>query len=414
MRIVHLVAGSLHGGAARGAYWLHKALLEEGVNSVILLNHYDDLGDDTVHALYKNKINISLIFDRLEKLYLKFRYPEKVESLFSLTIFGRNIANNPILNSADIVNLHWVNGGFISINALSKINKPIVWTIRDMWPLTGGCHYSLGCESFTTSCGACPQLNSTKKNDISKKLCNQKETQIANSDITPVGISEWTTSLIDRSITFKNKRSFTIPNVVSEKVFKRIDKTVARLKLNLKDVPTIIFGAQNPSHFYKGMDDLLNALGKIDTDKYQIVSFGKIQNTTFYGSLNVTQLGFVSDDDLLSLIYSSGSVFVAPSHYETFGKTLVESMLCGTPVVAYNYSGPVDIIDHKVTGYLAQPYDPVDLADGISWILNHECYSELSDSAQQFAVTNFSPNVAAKQYLDLYKSILKRQINHKI
>ncbi len=163
MNVLHLVAGELDGGAARGAYWLHRALLELGVDSTILTNAKDTLGDESVISLTQSSLG-KLKFAVLHRIgLLPIKAYRNRESLtFNTGLDGIDVTRHPAYESADLVHLHWVNG-LVSMRSLRRVKKPLVWTMRDMWPFTGGCHYSMGCDRFRSGCGHCPQLGSTKR-----------------------------------------------------------------------------------------------------------------------------------------------------------------------------------------------------------------------------------------------------------
>lgn len=175
-KILHLIGGSLNGGAARGAYWLHLGLKQLGVDSKVLTNSFDTFGDNDV---------ISIADSTTAKFKIKFYahldsfpttlYLNRKKTIFSTGFFGKSFLKADVIKWADIIHLHWINAGFVDIKYLSRINKPIIWTMRDMWPMTGGCHYSMGCELYKSGCGQCPQLSSRYSFDLSKLVIAQKK-----------------------------------------------------------------------------------------------------------------------------------------------------------------------------------------------------------------------------------------------
>ena len=155
---------------------------------------------------------------------------------------------------------------------------------------------------------------------------------------------------------------------------------------------------------------ILKAVEKLhDKSKYYLLFFGKLDESLVRKlGLDYKNLGYLNDTISLRLAYSAASVFVAPSIMEAFGKTLTESMACGTPVVAFNATGPQDIINHKINGYLAKPFNSADLANGIEWVLEDEDrWKKLSQNAREKVVQEFDIVKVAKKYEDLYKYILK-------
>ena len=220
-----------------------------------------------------------------------------------------------------------------------------------------------------------------------------------------MGISSWTTEQILVSKIFQGKSATTIPNVVDSELFQALDKKSSKVMLGLKDKKTILFGAQNPRSFYKGMDALKEVLRKLDSVEYQVISFGiPISDYLDLSDIELKEFGFISDNNTLNLLYSASDVFICPSKCETFGKTIAEAMLCGTPSVAFDYSGPKDIIDHKINGYLAKPYCSLDFYYGVEWVLNSTDKESLSKKAIEKVKVSFNADFVAKKYIELYEN----------
>lgn len=410
MRILHLVAGSLTSGAARGAYWLHQAQREIGIDSILLRNGNDKIKDWSVidHRSIPLLKYQNAISSRIKNIPVHF-YPRREQRIFSTGFEGVNFTRLPAYKNADIIHLHWING-LVAIHILKKVNKPIVWTIRDMWPLTGGCHYSINCDNYKSGCGQCPQLKSNHIYDLSKLVVFNKKKYIPNH-LQVVGISNWLSNCASSSIIFSKFPVTTISNNIDTRSFKPIDKDIARNVLSLPhDKQILLVGAQRLTNFYKGFDLFLEAMDKIKDRDIHIVTFGNIEDDIMNKYKNRhTNLGFLSDTIAMCLAYSAADVFVAPSIMEAFGKTLAEAQACGTPVVCFDATGPKDIIEHKVTGYKAKPYDSFDLANGIRWVFEQsEKESKIMrlDSRKR-AVNLFDSQVIAEKYKDLYNELLK-------
>ena len=171
MKILHIVAGNLNGGAARGAYWLHQALVELGVDSRILTNSVARITDERIYYTTSTKKGKLLSWIRAQiDSDIQLIYPKRKRVIFSTGLVGFDFTKTNLYKESDVIHLHWINAGFVNIKHLSIINKPIVWTLRDMWPMTGGCHYTTGagCENFKFGCGNCKQLGSNIKYDLSR------------------------------------------------------------------------------------------------------------------------------------------------------------------------------------------------------------------------------------------------------
>lgn len=411
MKILHIVAGDLSGGAARGAYWLHRGLIGLGVDSKILTNSKDTLGDSTVSSIVASKKEklCNLIRSQLDSLPT-ILYSRRKRVIFSTSFVGYNFTDHPLYNWADVIHLHWINGGFVNIKHLSKVKKPIVWTMRDMWPMTGGCHYGMGCENYKSGCGKCKQLDSACRYDLSWLVAKRKQKHLPNG-MKIVGISRWLSEKAGESKVFQGFDIRTIHNNISVNEFFPVDKAVAKKVLGI-DTPKkiILTGAQSLKEFYKGFDRFMEAINKLNKSKYFLAFFGKLDDEVVKSiGFEYKNFGFLHDTVSLRLIYSSADVFVAPSLMDAFGKTLAESMACGTPVVCFDATGPKDIVDHQQNGYLAKPFEPDDLAKGIMWVLeDEERRKRLSKNARQKVEENFDIRIIAQKYKELYLKLLKK------
>lgn len=407
MKILHVIAGNLNGGAAKGAFGLHKALLDNGIDSRIITNSQYYIPDDaTIHYVsQKGKLNKISNFIRkaLERAQLLV-YPKRLKRIFSTGYFGYNILKHKAYKEADIVHLHWINAGMIDIKILEKMKKPIVWTMRDMWPMTGGCHYAMECERFKLGCGKCPQLGSEVTEDLSKKVIDRKIKYIPKS-VKIIGISTWLSEMAKDSYIFKNFDIRTISNGVNTSQFIRFDKGEARSKLGIiTNKKIVLFGSAKLKDYYKGVDKFLESLQFLDKSQIHLAFFGKVDNRFLKGlNFDYSNLGYLSSYEELNLAYSAADVFVAPSIQEAFGKTLVESLCCGTPVVCFDATGPRNIVIHKLTGYRAIPYDVRDLAEGINWTIKN--LISLDASVFLHLKSSFDNHYCALSYLDLYKEI---------
>ena len=407
MNVLHIVAGSLNGGAARGAYWLHKGLRSQGINSKIV-TQFPSRIENTIALPSRNRVKrIKFAIKYRIENYLLNQYSDRKKIIFSTGFLGNDITMMPEYQEADIVHLHWINNYMLSIKNIGKIKKPIVWTLRDMWPMTGGCHYSMDCIGYKTGCGSCEQLHSNTENDISRKTINLKKRYFPK-DMNLVGISSWISNAARESELFKNYNIRTISNNINTDIFFPVEKNIAKKALNINTNKKIILvGSTKLEDFYKGFDKFLEALYLIDKEKYFVCLFGASgKEIEKFPDLEYRNFGYLSDNISLQLLYSASDVFVAPSKMEAFGKTVAESLSCGTPAVCFDSTGPKDIVDHRINGYLAAPFDSTDLARGIEWVLNTDNYDELCMIARKKALEKFDSKVVAKQYIELYKEVL--------
>lgn len=418
MKTLFLNTSELTGGAAVAANRLMYALQHVGVDVKMLVR---DKRTDNPSVVSGNtsfaKRNINFIRFIWERLILFLCNHFSSEQLFKVSIAntGTDISNHPLVQEADIIHLHWVNQGFLSlddIQKLIKLGEPIVWTMHDMWPCTGICHYSWGCEGFMKECGNCKFLNSNCKTDLSYRTFKKKRF-ISESKMQIVAVSNWLKDLAEKSALTKNLKIHVIPNVIDTSVFFPSSKTHARQELLLPLNKTIILmGAARLDDPIKGFEYLKEALTIVKEDRTDLllVVFGSIKDsTTFLSNLLVPYvlMGSLSDASKIAKLYAAADVTVVPSYYETFGQTLIEAMACGCPAVSFDNSGQTDVIDHKANGYLAKYKDSEDLASGIQWVLENKETLNLSEACVKKVQENYTEQIVAEKYIALYKSLLK-------
>jgi glycosyltransferase involved in cell wall biosynthesis len=413
MKILHL-SESDTGGAGRATIRLHQGLQRLGVNSqvLVLLKYSDDctvLSPQTSLGKFSSKLKLP---ERLDALPLNI-YPRRNAKDFSLQWLPQRVSSTLAQLAPDIVNLHWICHGFVSIETLAKLNKPIVWTLHDMWPFTGGCHYSQECDRYKMSCGECPQLGSHQNWDFSRWVWQRKAKSWNNINLTVVTPSVWLAQCAQSSSLFKNLRVEVIPNGLDTQKYQPIPRPIARSILNLpQDKPLVLFGAMYPnSDRRKGfhlLQQALQILSKTEQGKpIQLVIFGASQpQEPLELGLQSHYLGRLNDEISLAVVYAAADVFVAPSIQDNLPNTVMEALACGTPCVAFNIGGMPDMIEHQRNGYLAQPFESEDLAKGIVWVLeNQERYHKLCDHARQKAEQEFTLEIQSRRYESLYRQL---------
>lgn len=407
MKILHIVAGDLLGGAAKGAYNLHRGLLHIGIESRMILQNAG--GDDLfIEPISKSMMGLLVKKYRTFCDYLPVMlYHSDDFLLFSTGMSGCDVTRVPHYEWADVIHLHWINSGMINTKSLRDVEKPLIWTMRDMWPFTGGCHCVLDCVKYIGGCGACPQLRSKRKFDLSRYIVRRKKRYYPDK-LQLVALSTWLAECAKKSAVFKNRTIQVIYNSINTEEYFPVDREVARISLGLPNGRKIILtGAATLAQEHKGFSKFREAVKNVSSD-YLFLFFGHVDHRDLDAlRINYKTLGYLNDTVTMRLAYSASDVFVAPSIQEAFGKTLAEAMACGVPVVAFDATGPKDIIDHKVNGYLAKPFEGTDLGHGIEWILGDKCrYKILSENAINKVEQNFSLAVVANKYFQLYNDIL--------
>ncbi len=411
MRILIISTYDIKGGAATAAFRLHKSLLNEGIDSLMLVQF-----KSTDHfTIIEPKSKIGKV-KALASLYLNGLlvklYKKKTKTLFNPAFVPFNAIVDRINKlNPDIVHLHWISDGMMSIKDISRIKVPIIWSLHDMWPFTGGCHYDEECQRYQDSCGKCKVLNSQKDYDLSAWSYRQKRKYLSSkTNIHFIGLSRWMQKSILTSSLFKDKLVYNIPNPIDSIFFAPIEKTVARQILNLpKEKKIILFGAMNAtSDPRKGFKELISALTSMNTTStIELVIFGSnTPKESLPLNFKAHYLGHINDEISLRVVYSAADVMVVPSLQENLSNAIMESLACGTPVVAFNIGGNSDLIEHQKNGYLAQPFDCKDIAFGINWVINNEKYEELAINAREKIKNEFDSTLIAKKYIQIYKNVL--------
>ncbi|MEH2086419.1 glycosyltransferase family 4 protein [Nostoc sp.] len=413
MKILHISTHDINGGAARAAYRLHTGLQDIGLQSQMLVQEkYSN--DKTVIApkirLFQGIAKAKLT---VESLPLKLYRQKKNTPFFTQWLPDRVIPKVTQINP-DIINLHWISGGFMQIETFAKLKRPLVWTLHDMWGFTGGCHVTGECDRYKVSCGACPQLNSGNEWDLSCWVWQRKAKAWKNLNLTLVSPSSWLAECARSSSLFQNLRIEVIPHGLDTQKYRPINQHFAREALNLpQDKKLILFGAiEATSDRNKGFHLLQPALQELSKsgwkDDLEVVIFGASQpeNPPDLG-FKTHYLGHLHDAISLATVYSAADVMLVPSLQESFGQTASESFACGTPVVAFNSTGLKDIVDHQQNGYLAKPYEVEDFAKGITWVLeNEQRLQKLSFYARDKAEQEFTLELQARRYSALFQEIL--------
>ena len=414
IKVLHLSTYDISAGAARGACWLHNALQQAGVESNMLVA--DKKSDDFTVLGPKTKLQkgVNLIRPTIDALPLHL-YPQRDQTTFSPAWLPNTIHRQVRLINPDIVHLHWICDGFLTPESFVRFKKPIVWTLRDMWGFTGGCHYTKECNRYINSCGYCPHLNSDKENDLSRKLWRRKSRTWKKLELTIVTISHWLADCAKRSSLFKNRRIEVIHNGVDENRFKPMPKDFVRRILGLpQEKKYILFSALNATtdkrkgfHFFKPVLDQLVSTGWGNNIELIVLGSSKPENVPNLG-IKTTYLGRLYDDVAIALVYAASDVTIVPSIQEAFGKTAIESLACGTPVVSFDSTGLKDIVEHQKNGYRAKPFDCNDMANGIAWILqDKQRWQALSHRAREKVEQEFTLEIQARAYLKLYQGVLK-------
>lgn len=421
MRVLLINTSERIGGAAIAASRLMEALKDNGIKAKLLVRD-KQTEQITVVALNRNwRLVWKFVWERIV-IWKANRF--KKNNLFAVDIAntGTDITALPEFQQADVIHLHWINQGMLSLKNINKIlasGKPVVWTMHDMWPCTGICHHARQCVNYQQACHHCPFIyGGGGKKDISYRTFLKKQKLYDGRHITFVACSHWLEDLAKKSALLQGQVVTNIPNPINTSLFKPCSKKESRDKCMLpQEGKLILFGSIKITDKRKGIDYLVESC-KLLAEKYPelkeelgVVVFGsQSQQLANLLPFKVYPLDFVSDEHRLTDIYNAVDIFVTPSLEENLPNTIMEAMSCGIPCVGFNVGGIPEMIDHLHNGYVAQYKSSEDFANGIYWILTEPEYATLSEQACRKVATNYSQQTIAKKYIDIYNKITGRNV----
>lgn len=412
LRITHLSHNDMKGGGALACYRLHRELLELGAESrmLVLKRHQDDA---TVTKVDAGPLTTPIhTADRLLRRLHPRRMADRIWSAGRFGIGG--VQRHPLVQDSDVLGLYWVNGGFLSVAGVERLlclNKPVVWRLSDLWPLTGGCHHPGDCEKFKTACARCPQLGSDSARDLAARQWQRKQ-RWPKAGLTVIAPSKWLADLAAESALFRGTRIEHITTGIDLGIFKPRPKAEARLELGLpEDRQLILFGANNAvANPRKGFSELIDALTILKEQdhltSFDLVLFGSDVTPALPLDLQLHDRGVIDDEALKARLFAAADLFVTPSLEENLPNTVIEAMASGTPTVAFDVGGTGELIDHGVTGYLATPGDSVDLARGLTALLKATALDgAMGDRAHKAMAAAHNQRKIARRYLDLFSEL---------
>ena len=409
MKILLINTYDLRGGAARATWRLFEGLKAKGDDVKLLVQERRSNDPSVIRAPWPFSGALNPF-----RPYVDFAIPllnTRKRVLFSTSMIPDRLAEEINRIDPDVVHLNWITGGFIRLESLADIRRPVIWTLHDMWAFTGGCHYTGECNRYLRACGKCPVLHSSGNNDLSSKVFRRKQhTYPGIKNLTITTPSQWLAQRVTESPLLGNRRVEVIPNGLDTSLFRTTGREAARKRLSLPGGKKIIlFGAIRATETpLKGFALLVRALKLLNRDDCQLAVFGSSNAAaTDISGLDVRFFGQVSSHDVLIDLYSAADLVAVPSMQEVFGQAATEAMACSTPVVAFNSTGLPDIVLHRETGYLAEPFSVDDLANGIGWVLENDSRCMLmGDAARQRAVSVFDSGAVADKMFRLYKEVI--------
>ena len=401
------------GGAFIAAYNLHQGLSKAGIQSFFAYKY-------EINGVFQEKAN-----DLKNTVQIVQRKNQFVDLANSITRrVGLNYVANPSIaalkhqacyQNAALLNFHLLHDDYFSYLMLPTLtrDKPAVYTLHDMWSFTGHCAYSYDCSKWQTGCGKCPYPNALPpiQRDATSLEWKLKNWAYRHSNLTIVAPSRWLAECAKQSM-LNCFPIHHIPYGIDTVAYQPLDQQQCQSELGIpQHKKVLIFGAQDLTNRRKGGDLLLKALSGIPKSlKAEIVllTFGDEANAISNAAeIEVLHLGYISSDRLKAIAYSAADLFLFPTRADVCGLVGLEAAACGTPTVAFNVGGVPDYVRPGITGYLAKPEDADDFCNGIVQLLEDvNLRDRMSQNCRKVAVEEYSLEVQAQQYIQLYQQIL--------
>lgn len=405
MKIVIINHSDVRGGASVVSYRLMKALQSEGADVKMLVTHKATGDPAVVVAASPLRARLPFLEEHL-KIFLANGLDRATLFKISTGSDGLPLDRHPLVREADVVMLNWVNQGMLSLKSIrrmAKMGKRIIWTMHDMWNLTGVCHHAGCCRHYLRQCGKCPLIcTGHRANDLSHRVWLKKNRLYSGSNIQFVAVSNWLAALAAKSELMRDCDVCVIPNAFPIEDFCR-ESEYSRSELGLPSgIPLVVMGAARLDDPVKNLPRAIEALNILHHKglKAHAVFFGAIRRPQLLDSLELpyTFSGTISDPGRLQALMHHAAAVLSSSDYETLPGTLIEGQAAGAVPVSFRDGGQSDIIDHLSTGYIARSGDCTDLAAGLEWALTqpHDP-ALLFDSVRR----RFSARAVARRYLQL-------------
>jgi len=389
----------------------HLLLLKKTDNSIINSIEFEQFPLETsFRGKIKNKIKrVFQEFDLLRswenRRYLKYWLDSS--KLFDFANTPWRITHHPIYKEADIIHLFWVSEFLDYKSFFRKNKKRVIWTPQDLNPFTGGCHYPGNCKGYQKDCMNCPQLQETNYPNYSNYILNVKLNSLCNdNNITIVGSSKWILKESKSSILFRNFSYKYIPSGLDSNIFKQRDMACSRKVLNLPlNKKVILFVAESINDRRKGYKYLIDALESINNLKNVILCTVGSKNYLKLLNKNIIHIGMIADEKLMSIAYSAADVFIIPSLEDNLPNTVLESLMCGTPVIGFPIGGIPDMVQDGVNGLLCNKISSDSLTYTINdFLSNPEMFNR--GRIREKAIEKYDLSIIADKYIRLYRKVL--------
>lgn len=418
MKVLHLNTFDIAGGAARAAWRLHQGLLAQGLDSLMLVQTRNSSDPSVLEHDSRWSRWLGRLRPYAEILPL-LPYRGRPGTHWATEWLPSRVLPRIRELKPDIIHLHWVCRGFLSLREIGELDSlsgaAVVWTLHDSWPFTGGCHVPGSCERYRNRCGACPQLASHRDEDLSRMIWMRKQKYWAGLSLRIVAPSAWLGECVRRSRLFSDHPVTVIPNGIDTRIYAPVARASARRQLGLpSDRKLILLSAMNATlDSNKGFPGLAAALRALASSgkaaPVELVIAGQARPSgPIEAGVPVHFLGVLEDDASMVAAYSAADVTVMPSLQENLPNAIVESMACGTPVVAFGIGGVPQLIEQGVSGLIARPQDSEDLAGQLIRILENDAERQAMGAAARLKIEHeFSTPHVTELYRNLYEKLLR-------
>jgi glycosyltransferase involved in cell wall biosynthesis len=404
--VLHIATYESFGGAARATMRIFEALKTQALRSQMFT--LVKTSSDQNIQLVQPKENHA----KLEFIHKVLKLKQKLSQKTILESFGdisAGIVDEINTHQASIIHLHWINN-LLSIEDIGRINKPIVWTLHDMWPFSGSEHYNDNSNAFFYE----TSRNIMSSDNESSQTFELKQKHWHQQSIKYVAPSNWLANCARRSILTKKHDIKVIPHPIDFELWSpHNSKHTNGFNLDIHKKQILFVGQNAVNNPTKGWDLLQTALMRLyETSdiKFELVVVGHSGEIVSNCPYIIHSLGEILSDEFLVDLYSTVDLLVVPSRAEAFSQVTLEAQSCGLPVIGFDIGGIPDVLIHKRTGWISAAFDTVDFCEGIKWILQDEERAEkLGLEGRKNVIENFSSERVGKQYYELYKQIISER-----
>ncbi len=419
MRVLLVNTSELIGGAAIAASRLLHALNGHGVEATMLVRDKQTDNPRVLTLPHELRQRARFLAERAD---ICLRNGLSKHNLFAIDTgrFGADITRLPAFERADIIHLHWVNQGLLSLGGLERVlrsGKRVVWTMHDMWPFTGICHQAGDCRKWLEGCGDCPLLNKPGRKDLSRQVFHRKAKVYGRHELTFAGCSDWLSGLARSAPLLAGQRVESVPNPLDVAFYKPADKQAVRRKLGLPEEKKLqLFVAYKVTDPNKGIGYLREAVAQLCAnrpewrDDLELVAVGReaemLRHTM---AVPVHAVTYVQDQGLMADYYRAADVLAMPTLMDNLPNTIAEAMACGTPCVGFRIGGLPQMIDNGENGFLAAYKNASDFSRCLERLLASSSPERFSVAARHKAVNTYSEQAVSERFASIYEQVLQNR-----